>query len=270
MVWAIFLGTNIFLSTSDQQAEEFSSRNEQIFAEKTNYWSTANLNADHSEVNLNQLRFTEGDVLSRLEIPSIEVESHILSGVNLDILRKGVAHYSQTALPGEEGNFVITAHRSSFGSLFKEANELEMGDEVVVHLPTGGEVVYKITESFIVSPSDLWVIEDRGGSTITLITCDPVDSTAERLIVYGELLEAPQEEVEFIRDINSGTTPPITLELTGSNETVNKTFAITLITVNLFLSAVASIIFFLKTRNLIKITFMGITLLYPLAYSLLV
>ena len=81
-----------------------------------------------------------------IEIPKIEVEAPLIfieSDEEKDYqeaLKKGVVHYTGSALPGEEGQIIILGHsapsfwpKKDYNWIFKKLNELEVGDEVFVN-----------------------------------------------------------------------------------------------------------------------------------------
>ena len=60
----------------------------------------------------------------------------------------------------------------------------------VEHL--GGETEYRVTETFIVDPSDVHVLDATDRPTVTLVTCYPfyfVGSAPQRFIVRATLVE---------------------------------------------------------------------------------
>ena len=120
---------------------------------------------------------------------------YVVSGVSLDDLRAGPGHYPDTAAPGEEGNVAIAGHRTTYGAPFWSLDELTAGDTIHVIDRSGEEWVYEYVEQRIVSPRDTWVVDDEdpldsGAPTITLTTCHPRFSAAQRLIAWGELVSA--------------------------------------------------------------------------------
>lgn len=110
----------------------------------------------------------------------------------LDVL--GIGHYEGTAMPGALGNFSISAHRTTYGKPFNRIAELEVGDPLVVQTEDAW-YVYRVTEHLIVKPTAVEVIAPEPGQPgvapsgrfITLTTCHPMYSAAERYIVHGEL-----------------------------------------------------------------------------------
>lgn len=115
----------------------------------------------------------------------------VVEGVRLDDLRRGPGHYPETAAPGEPGNFAVAGHRTTYGQPFYDLDALEPGDEIHVVDRQRREHVYEVVEQRIVAPGDVWVVGDdplgTGRPTLTLTTCHPRFSAAQRLIVFAEL-----------------------------------------------------------------------------------
>jgi len=108
--------------------------------------------------------------------------------------RLGIGHYPHTGMPGEKGNFAISAHRTTYGKPFNRIAELKSGDYLVVQTEEAW-YVYKVTSHDIVRPTQVEVIapvpNDPGAEPdnhyITLTSCHPMYSAAERFVVWGEL-----------------------------------------------------------------------------------
>ncbi len=118
----------------------------------------------------------------------------VVSGVDLTTLQSGPGHYPETALPGQDGNFAVAGHRTTYGAPFFNLDQLRAGDEVHVTGRDGVTYVYVVRESRVVRPDELWVVEPdplgTGRPTLTLTTCHPRFSNAQRLIVFAELVES--------------------------------------------------------------------------------
>ncbi len=129
----------------------------------------------------------------------------VVSGATLQLLRSGPGHYPLSDRPGGAGNLAIAGHRTTYGAPFWAVDVLTEGDTIHVVDRQGREWVYAYREQRIVAPTDVWVIgEDPLGSgapTITLTTCHPRGSAAQRLIVWGELVGDPIESTA------TGTSP---------------------------------------------------------------
>jgi sortase A len=122
---------------------------------------------------------------------------YVVEGVSLDRLRAGPGHYPESDVPGGPGNLAIAGHRTTYGAPFWALDELQEGDTIHVMDRQGTEWVYAYREQRIVSPTDTWVVGDdpleTGGPLITLTTCHPRFSAAQRLIAWGELVGEPRE-----------------------------------------------------------------------------
>ncbi len=110
---------------------------------------------------------------------------------------KGYAgiHLKGTGFPWqEEANVYIAGHRLGYPGTdsflaFYDQNKLEKGDEIFVSDSEGNKYTYRVFESFIVDPSEVWVTEPvPGKNVLTLQTCTLPDYT-KRLITRAELVE---------------------------------------------------------------------------------
>lgn len=126
-----------------------------------------------------------GDSLTRIRIPAIDVDVVVVEGITPSALRAGAGHYPQTPLPCETGNVAIAGHRTTYGKPFGNLDRLKAGDTIELTTPIGG-CVYQLTKApFVVDPGDLSVIDASPGRSVTLTTCHPRGSAAQRLIVQG-------------------------------------------------------------------------------------
>jgi sortase A len=140
----------------------------------------------------------EGDAVGLIGIPKIGVGDAIVEGVNVDDLRKGPGHYPSTQMPGHEGNSAIAGHRTTYSHPFGDLGQLANGDDIRV-TTVQGDFHYKVTEIRVVDPSEVSVLDPspdpaRPGhdlATLTLTTCNPKYSAAERLVVRAQLQLPP-------------------------------------------------------------------------------
>lgn len=135
-------------------------------------------------------KYLEGKVLSGIiEIPKLGVVAAILEGTDDRALKYTVGHYPGTANPGEKGNSVLLGHRNYvYGHYFRELNKLELGDLIILRKDMD-VFTYEVTDSFVVEPNELWVLDNSEEAEVTLITCTPVITYTHRLIVKGRLIE---------------------------------------------------------------------------------
>lgn len=120
----------------------------------------------------------------------------VVEGVSVADLKRGPGHYPGTASPGETGNLGISGHRTTYGAPFYHLDQLQDGDTIHVVDRDNREWVYEFLEQRIVQPTDVWVMEDdplgTGGALLTLTTCHPRLSAAQRMIVFAELVGEPR------------------------------------------------------------------------------
>ncbi|SET77992.1 class E sortase [Nonomuraea wenchangensis] len=143
-------------------------------------------------------RIDLGRAVALLSIPRLGpgFRYAIVEGVGADQLRKGPGHYPGSALPGQIGNFVVSGHRTTYAAPFNRLDELERGDEIVVDAREA-RYTYRVTSQDVVEPDEVDVLAPVPGKLdirpirayITLSTCHPEFSAAQRLIVYGVLKE---------------------------------------------------------------------------------
>jgi sortase A len=155
---------------------------------------TRSWNASAGKVTTERVRLGHGVALIR--IPRLGKKFHyvVIEGVSVADLRKGPGHYPGTALPGQIGNFVVSGHRTTYLAPFNRLGELHTGDTILIDT-RASQYVYKITGKKIVRPDDIDVAapvpeHPKANPTkrlITLTTCNPKYSAAQRLIIFGQL-----------------------------------------------------------------------------------
>lgn len=132
----------------------------------------------------------DGEAVAHIVIPRIGVDKIVVEGVSRDDLKKGPGHYPQTPLPGQPGNAAIAGHRTTYGAPFHRIDELEPGDEIQI-TTLQGSFTYEVSGQQIVSPSQVEVVNDQGDDRLTLTSCHPKYSAAQRIIVTAMLVDEP-------------------------------------------------------------------------------
>jgi len=135
---------------------------------------------------------------NRLVIPKIGVNMPITGGNNDEYAWSlGAWIDPQTSTPDKGSNTALSAHRFQYrppsSKTFYLLDKLEEGDEVVVYWEDK-LYTYRVTGSSVVTPYAAEVLEPTDNSTITLITCTPLFSTKNRLVVTAELVEIISSE----------------------------------------------------------------------------
>ncbi len=131
---------------------------------------------------------TKAIVERNLESPTVLIPSiGVNEKINSESLSQGVLHESNSYLP-TEGDVLLFGHRTLQGSPFLRLNELHEGDLIILEWPDIGELDYRVVGSTIV-PATYQLDAQAGGDRLYLITCDPIGSTENRLIIEGTLTE---------------------------------------------------------------------------------
>ncbi len=129
-----------------------------------------------------------GDPLTRIKIPTLDVNTVVVEGTSASALRAGAGHYPNTPLPGEEGNVAIAGHRTTYGKPFANIDRLKPGDQIVLETPIGAHT-YKVAKDPFVVPTTEWrVISQTPGHTLTLTSCHPKGSAKQRIVVKAEMV----------------------------------------------------------------------------------
>ncbi|MFI0356526.1 class E sortase [Actinomadura sp. 9N407] len=163
---------------------------DQLSEDLTKAWQSSKVT--NEKVNL-------GEGLATIRIPRFGKKYRyvVVEGVKQSDLRKGPGHYPGSAMPGQVGNFVVSGHRTTYSAPFNRVGELRKGDEILIDTREK-QYVYRVTGRKIVEPTAVEVTApvpmrikaEPTEPLITLTTCHPEYSAAERLVVFGELSSA--------------------------------------------------------------------------------
>lgn len=135
------------------------------------------------------------DGLIRVSIPKINLDAIVLDGTTRKQLKNGPGRVIGTALPGEIGNSVITAHRDTF---FRHIYELTKGDSIIVQR-NGETLRFEVLGKRVVDPDDVSVLKQSDDSRLTLITCYPtyyIGPAPQRLVVTSKLADHGTEKAD--------------------------------------------------------------------------
>jgi sortase A len=131
------------------------------------------------------------NLVGLLEIPRLKLSTPVVEGDSGDALNGTAGHLPDTPRPWEKGNSAIAAHRDQ---QFRALKNIRIGDELRVQTPHG-EMLYHVTDTHIVVPTDLSVLKAKSEQMLTLITCYPfnyIGSAPKRFIVHASRV-TPQQ-----------------------------------------------------------------------------
>ena len=134
------------------------------------------------------VRPEKGENIGDLMIPVIGATLPIFHGTDEDELLKGVGHFADSVLPGENDNTVLSGHMDT---VFRELGEVGKGDLLIVET-SAGKFTYKVRKTRIVDADDRTVIVPKPRATLTVSTCYPFDfmgsDAPERFILIADLV----------------------------------------------------------------------------------
>jgi LPXTG-site transpeptidase (sortase) family protein len=126
-----------------------------------------------------------GSLVGALEVPRVGLSAMVLEGDDDATLRVGIGHLPDTPPPWQRGNSAFAGHRDTF---FRTLQHVREGDRLSL-TTTYGEFQYRVRETFIVGPEDLWVLNPTDSQTLTLVTCYPfkyVGPAPRRFVVQAD------------------------------------------------------------------------------------
>lgn len=111
-------------------------------------------------------------------------------------LKKGLAHFKGTPLPGDGGNSFIyghsavetffTSHNRNPETIFTALEGIDIGDNVVVRRDDK-DIQYIVRKKKIVDADDFSILKQQGDKeTLTMMTCWPLGVGSKRLVVIAE------------------------------------------------------------------------------------
>lgn len=174
--------------------------NRAILANVNAYVSPGSINPQNIVVDpLGDIQVSEDP---KLIIPKINVDVPVVYGIGydhksqMDAMEKGVAHFGipgANSRPGEIGNTVLSGHSSNdifdpgdYKFVFAQLEKLEVGDTIYANYE-GVRYTYTITKTEVVKPNEVSkLIYKTNKPVLTLITCTPLGTALNRLLVTAE------------------------------------------------------------------------------------
>jgi len=126
-----------------------------------------------------------GGLIGRISVARLGVSVIVMEGTDESTLQRAAGHICGTALPGQQGNVGIAAHRDTF---FRPLRGIRK-DDVITITTSRGNYRYRVVSTRIVDPDDVSVLNSDGSDVLTLVTCYPfnfIGSAPNRFIVRAE------------------------------------------------------------------------------------
>lgn len=125
---------------------------------------------------------------NHLVIPKMNLDEKVLVGDSEKLVNQGIWQVADTSTPDQGSNTVLVGHRFSYKdpAVFYHLDKLAK-DDIMTLAWDGKLYTYRVSETKIVQPTDVYIEEPTEESILTLYTCHPVWSTRERLVVIATL-----------------------------------------------------------------------------------
>jgi sortase A len=182
---AVMLGYCAFVLVDTRVFQEHESRDLQRLLDEQRAQSGAPLHTKLLRTPEIPAASATNGLIGRIDIARLGLSVMVVEGDDGKILRRAAGHVPGTALPGQDGNVAITAHRDTF---FRPLRNIQL-DDVITLTTLQGEYRYRVVSTTIVRPEDVSVLGSTGGEILTLVTCHPfyfVGAAPNRFIVRAE------------------------------------------------------------------------------------
>jgi LPXTG-site transpeptidase (sortase) family protein len=145
---------------------------------------------------------TPKDTKFSVIIPKLDINQKVIPDVNIDdpeavknALKEGIGWAKGTVIPGDEGNSLLFSHSTRnawdiwrYNSEFTLLRKLEINDFFTV-VYEGRQLDFIVFEKKVVPADDIsYITSVAKGRVVTLQTCDPPGSNANRLLIRGRLV----------------------------------------------------------------------------------
>lgn len=142
--------------------------------------------------------------LARLEIPSLELTSLVVDGVDDVTLRRAVGRIPSSSRPGEPGNVALAGHRDTD---FRALQHLKKGDRIDL-ATSEGRFGYEVDWIRIVAPERVDVLAPESTPTLTLVTCYPFHYIGRAPLRYVVRAREVSRPPLVVAGIGGGTATP--------------------------------------------------------------
>jgi sortase A len=126
-----------------------------------------------------------GEPIGTLELTRVGLSGVVVEGDSDAVLDRAIGHLPDTPLPWQDGNSAFAAHRDT---IFRPLKDVRLGDVLRLKTPHG-DFDYRVSETLIVKPDEVWVLDPTPVTTLTLISCWPfnyIGHAPERFVVRAE------------------------------------------------------------------------------------
>ena len=168
----------------------------------------------------------------RLIIPKINVDVPVSYDIGSDYtsqmnaMQNGLAHFAipgANSHPGQVGNTVLSGHSSNdlfdkgdYKFIFAQLDKLEKGDTIYANYKSK-RYTYVVTKKEVVKPTEVSkLVYQTSLPVMTLITCTPLGTSLNRLLVTAEQV-SPDPAEATAASTDSGSSSPASTTIPGAS-----------------------------------------------------
>lgn len=147
-----------------------------------------------------------GSPVAVLEIPALDIRQIVAEGSTPEVTKSGAGHVRATPMPGQPGNSVVMARRSTFGAPFRHIESLAKGDKIRV--VTGqGRSQYRVTNVERAQAGDpsVFATSSRAG-VLSLVSADDAISPNGYMVARARLVTPAHQSTRHARAITAAET----------------------------------------------------------------
>lgn len=147
-----------------------------------------------------------GSPVAVLEIPALDIRQVVAEGSTPEVTKSAVGHVRATPMPGQAGNSVLMARRSTFGAPFRHINKLSKGDSILV--VTGqGRSRYRVTGITRIARGNpsVFATSSRAGR-ISLVTADNALTPNGYVVTNARLVTPAFQSTRHARTVTATET----------------------------------------------------------------
>ncbi len=125
-----------------------------------------------------------------LTINSAEIEGMVVDGEDANAMDRGFWYYPLSVPPGKQGNTVIIGHRFLHipprKDTFFNLDKVKVGDKIILEQDED-IYTYTVVRIAVTEKNNTAILENTNDYRITLITCTPLWTSDERLVITGKM-----------------------------------------------------------------------------------
>ncbi len=147
-----------------------------------------------------------GSPVALVQIPALDIRQIVAEGSTPEVTKSGAGHVRATPMPGQPGNSVLMARRSTFGAPFRHIDSLIKGDKIQV--VTGqGRSQYRVTDVARIPAGDpsVFATSSRAG-VLSLVTADDSLAPNGYIVTHARLVTPAFQSTRHARAITATET----------------------------------------------------------------